>query len=166
METLYAYTSEFQRVKLMLEERGTSEEVQADTLEWYQDNIIDHAEDLIKYRSELLALAEAQKAEAKRFTESAKAKEVQADRIMQDIDNAMQLLKLKEVKAGLFQLKYKKGSKVTEVDTKLLPRQYWDVVPSTLKPFGKPELKKLVDAGAVIEGVTIVQNPDKLEIKL
>jgi len=92
VETLYAYTNEFQRVKLMLEERGTSEEVQADTLEWYQDNIIDHAEDLIKYRSELLALAEAQKAEAKRFTDSAKAKELQAERIMQDIDGAMQLL--------------------------------------------------------------------------
>ena len=165
METLYAYTNEFQRVKLMLEERGTSEEVQADTLEWYQDNIIDHAEDLIKYRSELLALAEAQKAEAKRFIESAKAKELQAERIMQDIDGAMQLLGKKEVQAGLFQLKYKKGSKVTEVDVALLPKQYW-TSKTVESPFTKPELKKLVDAGTVIEGVTIVQNPDKLEIKL
>jgi sulfur carrier protein ThiS len=149
----------------MLEERGTSEEVTADTLEWYQDNIIDHAEDLIKYRSELLALAEAQKAEAKRFTDSAKAKELQAERIMQDIDQAMQLLGKKEVQAGLFKLKYKKGSKVTEVDTNLLPKQFWaSKIVET--PMSKPELKKLVDAGEVIAGVTIVQNPDKLEIKL
>jgi hypothetical protein len=150
----------------MLEERGTSEEVTADTLEWYQDNIIDHAEDLIKYRSELLALAEAQKAEAKRFTDSAKAKELQAERIMQDLDGAMQILGKKEMRAGLHKLKYKKGSKVTEVDTALLPKEYWKTVPATEVPFSKPELKKLVEQDGFIAGVTIVQNPDKLEIKL
>jgi len=54
---------------------------------------------------------------------------------------------------------------VTEVDTALLPKQYW-TSKTVESPFTKPELKKLVDAGTAIAGVTIVQNPDKLEIKL
>lgn len=150
---------------MLLEERQTSEDVKNDTLEWYKDNIIEHAEDLIKYRLELLALAEAQKAEAAKMVAASKAKEAQAEYIMSELDEAMKIIGEKEIQAGNYKLKYKKGSKVTEVDTAVLPKEYWtSKVVET--PMTKPELKKLVEAGTEIAGVSIIQNPDKLEVKL
>lgn len=152
-------------MKAMLEERHTSEEVKNDTLEWYKDNIITHAEDLIKYRLELLALAEAQKAEAKRMVESSKAKELKAERIMQELDEAMTIIGEKELQAGNFKLKYKKGSVVTKVNEDLLPSKYWtSKVIET--PMNKSDLKYLVENGEAIAGVEVIRNPDKLEVKI
>lgn len=166
MQTLYGYTNQFLRVKSQLDELNLSDDTYRDTLKFYAEQIEESAEDLVKYQKELLILAEAQKAEATRLIESAKAKEAKAEAILKSIEEAMKAIDKKELDAGVYKLKFKKGSTITEVDDKLLPLKYWVTVPSSRKPMGKPELKKLVDAGTQIAGVKIVQNPDKLEVKM
>lgn len=162
--SLYHYTKEFLEVKNALDNMEHNEDAYIDTLDSFKELIIDKAEDVIKYRNELLALAKAQKEEANRMLEASKKKEQKADTILGYLDNTMRNLELTELKAGNFVLDYKKGSERTLVDEKLLPKEYW--VPQEPKPMGKDELKKLVKAGTEIEGVKVVRGPDTLRVKL
>ena len=131
----------------------------------YTPIIQEHSEDVAKYVKELELIAAAQKAEAKALAEEAEKNKARAARIMKDLEHTMIQMGLQEVKAGPYQFKFKKGSTVTIVDEKRLPEQYWKEVPATKVPLTKPELKKLMDAGTMIEGVQIVKNPDTLTLK-
>ena len=162
--SLYHYTKEFLEVKNALDNMEHNEDAYIDTLDSFKELIIDKAEDVIKYRNELLALAKAQKEEANRMLEASKKKEQKADTILGYLDNTMRAMEVTELKAGNFTLKYKKGSESTHVDEKLLPEAYW--VPQKPKPMGKDELKKLVKAGKEIPGVSVVRSPDSLQVKL
>src|SRR6185312_10229504 len=117
-----------------------------------------------KYIQELNGLAELQKAEAKKLTEAAKAKEAKAESMKKYMDQTMKAIGAKEIQAGVYKLMYYKGKEVVAVDEKKLPSKYWVTQPK--KPLGKPELKKLLDAGEEIEGVCLKRNPDSLQIKM
>lgn len=162
--SLYHYTKEFLEMKGLLDGLDHDEQLLIDTLEAHKELIIDKAEDVIKYQQELLALAEAQKIEANRMLEAAKKKIQKADTIFASLDTTMKAMDLRELKAGSFTLKYKKGSESTHVDEDLLPEVYWLAQPP--KPMGKTELKKLLKEGFEIPGVKIVRGPDSLQVKL
>lgn len=136
-----------------------------DTLDAIQGELADKAEGLVKSIRNYEADAAAKKNEAERLVEAAKADLAKADNLAKFLDSALKVSGVKSLHAGVFSLKYKKGSKITEVDVNKLPKKYWVTVPATEKPMPKPELKKLLDAGKQIEGVRIVQNPDVLVIK-
>lgn len=137
----------------------------AELVEMYKPIISEHSEDVAKYVKELELVAAAQKAEAKALAEEAEKNKDRAARIMKDLEHTMNQMGLTEVKAGPYQFKFKKGSTVTIVDEARLPEQYWKEVPATKVPLTKPELKKLMDAGTMIDGVQIVKNPDTLTLK-
>lgn len=163
-QTLYHYTNDFLEVKAKLDELYDPEdEVYIDTLEYYEDNIATKAENIIKYREELLGLAELQKAEAKRLAESAKAKENRAEALLEYLDSSLKAMELDSLQAGLYKLNYRKGREIVEVDEDSLPDEYWIEQPK--KPMSKPELKKLIEGGLEVKGVCIKRNPDSLQIK-
>jgi len=164
MKSLYQYTNDFLAVKAELDELDLDSETYADTLEQYEADIADKAENIIKYRNELLGLAELQKEEAKNLVEAAKAKEAKAASLVKYLDETMKAIEAKELQAGVYKLDYRKGSEVVEVDEDKLPKKYF--IPQPSKPMSKPELKKLLKEGKEIEGVCLKRNPDSLQIKM
>lgn len=138
------------------------------TLESIKSLVSDSSEGLAKYVKEIQAVAAWQKAEADALKAEADKNLAKAEKLMQSIGECLTLMELKEVQAGPYQFKFRKGSEITLVDEKELPDAYWVTVPPpppTRKPLPKNELKKLVKEGISIKGVQVVRNPDKLELK-
>lgn len=134
--------------------------------ESYKKAVVENGDSLAKYVKELQFIAKAQADEAKSLAEEAKKNAEKADKVMEDISKVMNVMELKEIQAGPYKFRFKKGSEVTEVDEKLLPESYFVEVPATKKPLGKTELKRLIKkSGISIPGVKIIRNPDKLELK-
>ena len=72
---------------------------------------------------------------------------------------------IKKLDTGLFKISFRKGTEVVKIDEDKLPKQYW--VPQDPKPMGKTDLKNLLkkNPDITIDGVSIVRNPDTLQIK-
>lgn len=163
MTSLYNYTNDFVEIKQLLESMDLNADVMQDTLASYGELVEAKAENLIKFREELVALAKLQKEEAKRLIEAANVKERKADHLLDYLDESLKKMGLKEMQAGVFKVNYRAGSKVTLVDTEKLPKKYW--IKQEPKPMGKPELKKLVESGTKIAGVSIVRGADSIQVK-
>lgn len=165
MSTLYHLTNEFLEVVSQLEEMELDQETLSDTLEALQMPLEQKAENVIKYVRSLEALADAKKLEAKRLSEAASADLKKAENLLSYLDMNLKRANIKNLQAGVFELKYKKGSEVVEVDELVLKEhpQYW--VAQAPKPMGKPELKKLIKDGVEIPGVQIIRKPDVLVVK-
>lgn len=132
----------------------------------YKQIVAERGDSLAKYVKELQFIAKVQAEEAKSLAEEAKKNAEKADKVMEDIAKIMNVMELKEIQAGPYKFRFKKGSEVTEIDENLLPDSYFVEVPATKKPLGKTELKNLVkESGVSIPGVKIIRNPDKLELK-
>jgi hypothetical protein len=167
--TLYQMTQEFLEIKAQLEEmEGMDPEVVNDTLESYKGDLVDKAENVAKYIRSLEAQAEMKKQEAKRLTESAKVDCNRVESLTNYLDHMMQAAELKDLTAGVFTLKYRKGSEVVHIDESKLPswkerKDLYEVKP--ILKYGKPDLKKMLKSGEEIPGITIERNPDKLVLK-
>jgi hypothetical protein len=164
MASLYNLTAEFMQIAEQLEEMDIDQETFTDTLESLQIPIENKAENIIKFAKNLEAMAEARKAEAKRLTEQAAKDLKKAERLIAYLDHSLQMLNQKQLTAGIFELKYKVGSEIVQVDETQLPKEFWKVE-TVEKPFDKPTLKKYLKEGLEIPGVKVVRNADKLVIK-
>ena len=164
MSSLYNLTKDFLEIANKLDELDLDQEIIQDTLESLQMPIEEKAENIIKFTRNLEAMAEARKAEAKRLTEQAAKDLKKAESLLNGLDNALKMLGKTKLTAGVFEVNYKKGSEVVEINEDLLPADCW-VIQSVKKPLDKPTLKKWVKAGQEIPGVSIVRNPDKLVVK-
>lgn len=164
MTSLYVYTQEFLEVMAQMNEMDLTAETVRDTLESYEAHISEKAENIIKYSDELKAEAEMLKAQAKKFSEAAAKKLKKADDLVAYLDENLKKMGIKELQAGMFKLSYRAPSKVTLVDEALLPKKYF--IKQDPKPMSKPELKKLVEAGTKIPGVSIVDGVSNLQVKL
>lgn len=181
---LYAQTNDYLQVKMVMDSilsEDYSEHAIAnweghpefdqellDLKESFKNAVVEKAGDVAKYVKELQAVAAFQKAEAASLKAEAEKTLAKADKVMANVAECLNAMELKEVQAGAYKFKFKAGSTVTEVDEKLLPKAYWVQPPTVVppkKPLSKPELKKLVDSGISIEGVKVIKNPDKLELK-
>jgi chromosome segregation ATPase len=166
--SLYQLTNDFMEIVSQLEEMELEPETMQDTLDSLQAPIEEKVENIVKYMRSLESLAEAKKAEAKRLSESAASDLKKAEWFKNYMADNLQKANIKELQAGVFNLKFKKGSEVVEVDETKIPNQYerpdlWVTQPPKL--LGKPEIKKMLKADDPIPGVTIVRNPDSLTIK-
>jgi hypothetical protein len=164
MASLYNLTAEFMQIAEQLEEMDLDQETFTDTLESLQIPIENKAENIIKFAKNLEAMAEARKAEAKRLTEQAAKDLKKAERLIAYLDHSLQMLNQKQLTAGIFELKYKTGSEIVQVDETQLPKEFWKVE-TVEKPFDKPTLKKYLKEGLEIPGVKVIRNADKLVIK-
>lgn len=168
MSSLYSLADEFLSMIQQLEEMEIDSETMADTIESLQLPIEDKIENIIKFAKNLESLSTARKAEAKRLNELAAADQKKADKLISYIDETLQRLGKKKMNAGIFELKYRKGSEVVIVNEILLPNQYERpdfYTTETKLTIGKPKLKEMLKAGEEIPGVSIVRNKDSLVIK-
>ena len=165
MASLYTLTNEFLQVAAQLEEMELDQDTITDTLESLQLPIEEKAENIIKFVKNIEAMAEARKSESKRLAELAATDLKRAERLLSYLDDSLRMLGKKKLTAGVFEVGYRKGVEVVEVDEERLPQEYWITPEPTPKPIGKPELKKLLKEGKEIPGVTLKRNSDKLVIK-
>jgi hypothetical protein len=163
--SIYSLTQDFLAVQSQLEERDLDAKTVADTLETLQIPIEDKAENIIKWAKNLQAMSEVRKNEAKRLTELASKDEKKAERLLGYLDEALKLINKKNLTAGVFEVWYRKGSEVIEIDPLRLPQEYWIIPEPKPQPFDKPKLKKLVKSGVNIPGVSLVRKEDTLQIK-
>lgn len=164
MASLYELTQDFLMVAQQLEEMDLDEETIQDTLESLKQPIEKKAENIIKFVKNIEAMAAARETEAKRLKEAAASDLKKAEKLIRYLDETLQQLDINNLTAGPFQLKYKQGSEIVEIDEVLLPKEFW-IVEEVKKPLPKPELKKLIKAGRFIPGANIIRNSDKLVIK-
>jgi chromatin segregation and condensation protein Rec8/ScpA/Scc1 (kleisin family) len=164
MSSLYNLTAEFMQIAEQLEEMDLDSEIVADTLNSVSMPLEIKAENTIKYIKNLEAFAQARKEEAKRLNEQAAKDLKKAERLTNYLDSTLKLLDRKNLTAGLFQLTFKKGSEIVEIDETQLPKEFWKVE-TVEKPFDKPTLKKYLKEGLEIPGVKVIRNADKLVIK-
>jgi hypothetical protein len=164
--SLYQLTNEFVEIMSQLEEMEIDQETLVDTLDSLQAPIAEKAENLIKYMKNIEALAEAKKAEAKRLHEAAQADLMKVERLKEYLDQNLQRAGITKLQAGLFELKYRKGTEVVMVkeslDINTVPREYLKYKDPELN---KVEIKKLLKTGIEIPGITLVRKPDSLVIK-
>lgn len=163
--SLYALTQEFLQVAAQLEELDLDQETIQDTLESLQLPIEEKAENIIKYAKNLQAMSEARKNEAKRLLELADKDNKKAERLLSYLDESLKMLGKEKLTAGVFQVSYRKGSEVVEIDENALPKEYWVMPEPIAKPMGKPELKVMLKNGAEIPGVSLVRKPSTLVVK-
>lgn len=161
--SLYDLTNDFLEVVTKLEDMELDEAALSDTLESLQQPIEEKAENIIKYVRNIEALATAKKEEAKRLQSSASADLLRAENILKYLDENLKRANIDKMQAGLFEVKYRKGSTVVQIDENQLPAQYW--VPQDPKPMSKTDLKKRLQAGETIPGAQLIKKSDTLVIK-
>lgn len=163
MPSLYEITQDLMQVIHEMESAGLDQETIQDTLEANRDEFEAKASAIVGHIKNMRADAEAFKAESKRLAEEAKKIEKKQAFWTHYLDVNMKALDIKQLKDGVHELKYRKGTEVVEINEEQLPKQYF--VPQEPKPMGKTDLKKLVKEGQTIPGVSLVRNPDSLQIK-
>jgi hypothetical protein len=163
--SLYDLTNEFLEVMNRLEELIEDEQTLNDTLDSLKAPLEEKAENIIKYMRSLESLAQAKKDEAKRLQESAASDLKKAERLKSYLDENLKRAGLKNLQAGVFEVKYKKGSEVVDisddVDFYSLPAS----IVKIKKEVSKTEAKKLLKEGNEIPGISLVRKPDSLVIK-
>lgn len=168
-ESLYKLTEQFLEVKQQLEEMEDIDPLLIeDTLESYKGDIYDKAENVAKYIRTLEYSALNKKAESTRLKQSSDSDMKKAQSLMGYLHDMLERADLKELSAGVFTFKFKKGSEVVVIDESELPswkdrKDLYDVKP--VFKYSKPELKEMLKKGEVIPGVSIERNPEKLVMK-
>lgn len=163
--SLYALARDFKDKVIQLEEMELDQETINDTLDSLTFSIEEKVENIVKYMRSLETLAEAKKAEAKRLNESAASDLKKAEFFKNYITNNLQAVGIKDLQAGVFKINFQKGREVVEIDESKLPESFWVVQDPVIKPMDKNSLKRFLKEGREIPGVTIVRNPDTLQIK-
>lgn len=167
MAKLYELTKEFLEIRSQLEEYDLDPETFTQALEGIAVPIAEKAENIVKIMKDLEADQAAYKAEADRLMLKANQNKKQVDYLKDYLDTNLKAAGIKELKAGVFELKFRKGTEVVQVDETKIPADFAKVlyVPQEPKLIGKPEIKKLLKEGMEIPGVSLVRNPDSLVVK-
>ena len=165
---LWRTTKQYKELEILMEESYSDDPEQLEValnnlLEGYEPVIESNAEELAEYIKNLQSIAKAQKERAKELSELAKVNEKKADRIMKDLEYALNTLGIGAVQAGVHTFRFKKGSTVVEADVNKIPQDYIRVK-TTMEP-DKKSLGEALKKGVAIEGARLVKNPDKLELK-
>jgi hypothetical protein len=162
MTKLYEEAALFREARLQIEEMDLDPIMVKDTLDSIQAPLAEKVENIVKFMKNLEADEVAYKAEADRLKEKADSTKKKREWLKAYLDENLKVAGISELKAGVFNIKYRKGSEAVQVDESVLPEDYW--IPA-YKPLSKTDLKKMVKEGKEIPGVSIVRNPDSLVIK-
>lgn len=166
---LYELTNEFVEtldgLNDLLEEGTITEKAYDDTIETLKMPLEEKVESIVKYIKNLEAIADSQKSEADRLRNLASGNKAKAARLKTYLDSNLKRAGIKNMQAGIFSVKYKKGSEVVtvseDVDFNKLPKE----IVKIKKEVSKTEAKKLLKEGKTLPGVALVRNPDALVIK-
>ena len=122
---LYEIKEQIQLLDRFIEQNELDKEDFKEAFNQIEGTLEEKAEGYVKYMRNLSAEAEAFKVEADRMSDKARTLKNHADRIKNTLDETLRELDIKELKAGLFNLKYQKNPpSVNILDMELIPENY------------------------------------------
>lgn len=153
---LYNITTQYRADLAVLADLDIDPQTAADTLEGMQGEIRDKLQAVIAYSLELDILAAGASEAAKRMQERAKSLTSRVEWLRAYALQSMQVCGIGDVSSDEFSAKIaKKPVSVVILDSATLPGEYV-IVKMTSAP-DKVALKKAIEAGAIIDGVSLQQ---------
>lgn len=151
--TLYELKEQYQILNKFIEEEELDREAFKEALNQIEGSIEDKAENYVKAMKNYQAEADAIKTEEKRLYDKRKALENHAERIKSVLDETLRELNIKDLKAGIFNIKYQNNPPSVEVtDLDKIPDNY--KLPQEIK-IDKKAILQDIKSGQVVEGIEI-----------
>ena len=153
--TLYEIKEQYKVLDKYIEDENLDRETFKEALNEIEGSLEEKTENYVKVMKNYSAEAEAIKLEEKRLADKRKALENHAERVKQVLDDTLTELGIKELKAGIFNLKYQNNPPSVDVlDMELIPEIY--KLPQEIKLDKKAILQDLKN-GIEVAGVEIKQ---------
>lgn len=103
--------------------------------------------------------------EGKRILNKSKQIEQSCESLRAYIEQEMRQLKINKIEADTFSLKFRKLPDMLDIlPMARIPDMYWRIIPETREP-DKKALLQAVKEGEILDGVNVITNRSKLEIK-
>ena len=153
--TLYEIKEQYKVLDKYIEDENLDRESFKEALKEIEGSLEEKAENYVKVMKNYSAEAEAIKLEEKRLADKRKALENHAERVKQALDDTLTELNIKELKAGIFNLKYQNNPPSVDVlDMELIPEIY--KLPQEIK-VDKKAIMQDIKNGVEVAGVEIKQ---------
>lgn len=160
---LYVIAENYKNLVDLMENEDIGIEVVKEALESVQGDLVDKLENITKFIKSIEADVEGLKAEEKRLAERRKALENKAKGLKEYMQNCMLLAETKKVKGTLFSFNIQKNpASVNVANTDNIPNEF--IKEEVVVNVDKKGLKKYIEEGNVVEGVTL-QASESLRIR-
>ena len=149
---LYEIASQYRAVLEMEPENDDELAAQMNALDELEGELTVKAENIVRYMRNLSAEADALKAEEAALYKKRKAAENKAERLKAYLAAQMTLCGLKELKAGLFKLRFQPTTPaISIIDEGAIPEKFWIVK----REVSKSSIKDAIKAGEEVPGIEI-----------
>ena len=162
MKTLFEIGNEYLEIYHLLEDNGGEITPEIETaLAINKSNLQEKSQNYISLIKEIEGRTQTVESEIKRLQALKKRNDTFVLKLKENIANAMKMLEIDEIRTDLNKINFRKSKSVQIEDVEMLPN---DCVIIEKKPISKTELKKRIENGEVINGVSIIENLN-LQIK-
>ena len=152
MASLYEIAGMYRQVLDMEPESDDEFGAMMTALDELQGELTEKADNIVRYMRNLNAEAEALKAEETALYKKRKAVENKAERLKAYLAAQMTLCGLKELKAGLFKLRFQPTTPaISIIDESALPEKFWIV----WREASKQAIKEAIRNGEEVPGIEI-----------
>ena len=162
MKSLFEIGNEYLEIYRLLEDNGGEITPEIETaLAINKSNLQEKSQNYISLIKEIEGRSRTVEIEIKRLQALKKRNDTFVLKLKENIANAMRMLEIDEIRTDLNKINFRKSKSVQIEDIEMLPN---DCVIIEKKPISKTELKKRIENGEVINGVSIIENLN-LQIK-
>jgi len=162
MKSLFEIGNEYLEIYHLLEDNGGEITPEIETaLAINKSNLQEKSQNYISLIKEIEGRSRTVEIEIKRLQALKKRNDTFVLKLKENIANAMRMLEIDEIRTDLNKINFRKSKSVQIEDVEMLPN---DCVIIEKKPISKTELKKRIENGEVINGVSIIENLN-LQIK-
>lgn len=162
MKSLFEIGNEYLEIYHLLEDNGGEITPEIETaLAINKSNLQEKSQNYISLIKEIEGRSRTVEVEIKRLQALKKRNDTFVLKLKENIANAMRMLEIDEIRTDLNKINFRKSKSVQIEDIEMLPN---DCVIIEKKPISKTELKKRIENGEVINGVSIIENLN-LQIK-
>lgn len=162
MKSLFEIGNEYLEIYRFLEDNGGEITPEIETaLAINKSNLQEKSQNYISLIKEIEGRSRTVEIEIKRLQALKKRNDTFVLKLKENIANAMKMLEIDEIRTDLNKINFRKSKSVQIEDVEMLPN---DCVIIEKKPISKTELKKRIENGEVINGVSIIENLN-LQIK-
>ena len=162
MKSLFEIGNEYLEIYHLLEDNGGEITPEIETaLAINKSNLQEKSQNYISLIKEIEGRSRTVEIEIKRLQALKKRNDSFVLKLKENIANAMRMLEIDEIRTDLNKINFRKSKSVQIEDIEMLPN---DCVIIEKKPISKTELKKRIENGEVINGVSIIENLN-LQIK-
>ena len=162
MKSLFEIGNEYLEIYHLLEDNGGEITPEIETaLAINKSNLQEKSQNYISLIKEIEGRSRTVEIEIKRLQALKKRNDTFVLKLKENIANAMRMLEIDEIRTDLNKINFRKSKSVQIEDIEMLPNAY---VIIEKKPISKTELKRRIENGEVINGVSIIENLN-LQIK-